>query len=173
MLLPEIGRFVLMSLFLAGLYGYILYQNRFKSKSDSDDDDTKAENIAQLFKPQTKDKNGQKSNVTFNDVLGIDDFKEELQEIVTYLKNPKHFDEMGAQLPRGVLLAGPPGTGKTMLAKAIAGEAGCSFYYMSGSQFEQKYVLVVDGRLAWERGESETCSRKQGRTLQRSYSSMK
>lgn len=83
---------------------------------------------------------GEKVSITFEDVRGIDDFKEELQEIADYLKNPKDFQAMGAQLPKGVLMAGPPGTGKTMLAKAIAGEAGCSFFYMSGSQFDQMWV---------------------------------
>ena len=86
---------------------------------------------------------GEKVSITFADVRGIDDFKEELQEIADYLKNPKDFQSMGAQLPKGVLMSGPPGTGKTMLAKAIAGEAGCSFFYMSGSQFDQMWVISL------------------------------
>lgn len=84
----------------------------------------------------------EKSRVRFTDVLGIDEYKEELEEIVRYLKNPEKFQEYGAELPKGILLSGPPGTGKTMLAKAVAGEADCSFIYMSGSEFEQKFVGV-------------------------------
>ncbi len=82
------------------------------------------------------------SSATFKDVVGVDEAKEELQEIVEYLRNPEKFTRLGGKLPRGMLLMGPPGTGKTLLAKAIAGEAGVPFFYSSGSQFEEVYVGV-------------------------------
>jgi len=109
-------------------------------KSGEEDDDKSIMDIYSGAIEFKKNYKGEKSTVKFDDVLGIDEYKEELMEIVNYLKSPQKFEEMGATLPRGILLSGPPGTGKTMLAKAIAGEAGCGFFYMSGSQFEQKYV---------------------------------
>ena len=75
---------------------------------------------------------GEKNRVTFDDVAGVDEEKEELQEIVEFLKNPKKFTDMGARIPKGVLLVGQPGTGKTLLAKAVAGEACVPFYIISG-----------------------------------------
>ena len=81
-----------------------------------------------------------KSDVTFDNVAGIDDVKEELIEIVDFLKNPKRYIDFGISLPRGVLLIGPPGVGKTMIAKAVAGEAGVPFFYHSGASFVQIYV---------------------------------
>ena len=72
---------------------------------------------------------------TFADVAGAEEEKEELAEIVEFLKNPAQFTELGARIPRGVLLVGPPGTGKTLLAKAVAGEAGVPFFSISGSDF--------------------------------------
>lgn len=80
------------------------------------------------------------SNVSFDDVKGVEEAKAELQEIVLYLKNPAKFTRLGGKLPRGLLLTGPPGTGKTLLAKAIAGEADVPFFFSSGSQFEEVYV---------------------------------
>ncbi|KAF2460668.1 hypothetical protein BDY21DRAFT_171029 [Lineolata rhizophorae] len=78
----------------------------------------------------------------FSDVHGCDEAKEELQEIVEFLKNPEKFSSLGGKLPKGVLLVGPPGTGKTLLARAVAGEAGVPFFYMSGSEFDEVYVGV-------------------------------
>lgn len=84
---------------------------------------------------------------TFNDVAGADEEKEELAEIVDFLKNPKKYSEMGARIPKGVLLMGPPGTGKTLLAKAVAGEAGVPFFSISGSDFVELYVGVGASRV--------------------------
>ncbi|MFN9173672.1 MAG: AAA family ATPase, partial [Synechocystis sp.] len=83
-----------------------------------------------------------KTGVGFDDVAGIDEAKEELQEVVTFLKQPEKFTAIGAKIPRGVLLIGPPGTGKTLLAKAIAGEAGVPFFSISGSEFVEMFVGV-------------------------------
>ena len=84
---------------------------------------------------------------TFDDVAGADEEKEELAEIVDFLKNPKKYNEMGARIPKGVLLMGPPGTGKTLLAKAVAGEAGVPFFSISGSDFVELYVGVGASRV--------------------------
>jgi ATP-dependent metalloprotease len=81
-------------------------------------------------------------NVRFSDVHGCDEAKEELQELVEFLKNPDKFSTLGGKLPKGVLLVGPPGTGKTLLARAVAGEAGVPFFFMSGSEFDEIYVGV-------------------------------
>ncbi len=88
-----------------------------------------------------------KSNKTFNDVAGCDEEKEELVEIIDFLKNPKKYFEMGARIPKGVLLVGPPGTGKTLLAKAVAGEAKVPFYSISGSDFVEMFVGVGASRV--------------------------
>ena len=90
---------------------------------------------------------GEKNRVTFDDVAGVDEEKEELQEIVEFLKNPKKFTDMGARIPKGVLLVGQPGTGKTLLAKAVAGEAGVPFYSISGSDFVEMFVGVGASRV--------------------------
>ncbi|XP_028549310.1 probable inactive ATP-dependent zinc metalloprotease FTSHI 1, chloroplastic [Dendrobium catenatum] len=87
------------------------------------------------------------TGVTFNDVAGIDEAVEELQELVRYLKNPELFDKMGIKPPHGVLLEGPPGCGKTLVAKAIAGEAGVPFYQMAGSEFVEVLVGVGSARI--------------------------
>ncbi len=88
-----------------------------------------------------------KNKVTFKDVAGVDEEKEELEEIVEFLKAPKKFTEMGARIPKGVLLVGHPGTGKTLLAKAVAGEAGVPFFFISGSDFVEMFVGVGASRV--------------------------
>ena len=88
-----------------------------------------------------------KTGVMFDDVAGIDEAKEELQEVVTFLKQPERFTAVGAKIPKGVLLVGPPGTGKTLLAKAIAGEAGVPFFSISGSEFVEMFVGVGASRV--------------------------
>lgn len=88
-----------------------------------------------------------KTKITFEDVAGVDEEKEELQEIVEFLKSPKKFTDMGARIPKGVLLVGPPGTGKTLLAKAVAGEAGVPFFSISGSDFVEMFVGVGASRV--------------------------
>jgi cell division protease FtsH len=88
-----------------------------------------------------------KTGVMFDDVAGIEEAKEELQEVVTFLKQPERFTAVGAKIPKGVLLVGPPGTGKTLLAKAIAGEAGTPFFSISGSEFVEMFVGVGASRV--------------------------
>ena len=88
-----------------------------------------------------------KNKVTFADVAGADEEKEELQEMVDFLKNPRTYTEIGARIPKGVLLVGPPGTGKTLLAKAVAGEAGVPFFSISGSDFVEMFVGVGASRV--------------------------
>ncbi len=88
-----------------------------------------------------------KSKTTFKDVAGADEEKEELEEIVDFLKNPDEYNKLGARIPKGVLLVGPPGTGKTLLARAVAGEAGVPFFSISGSDFVEMYVGVGASRV--------------------------
>ena len=88
-----------------------------------------------------------KTGVMFEDVAGVEEAKEELQEVVTFLKQPEKFTAIGAKIPRGVLLVGPPGTGKTLMAKAIAGEAGVPFFSISGSEFVEMFVGVGASRV--------------------------
>ncbi len=98
-------------------------------------------------KAKIKDMNDEKRKTTFADVAGADEEKEELREIVEFLKNPKRFNELGARIPKGVLLVGPPGTGKTLLARAVAGEAGVPFFSISGSDFVEMFVGVGASRV--------------------------
>ena len=103
--------------------------------------------VARFSKARTRLGSEEKNKKTFADVAGCDEEKEELSEIVDFLRNPKAYTDMGARIPKGVLLVGPPGTGKTLLAKAVAGEAGVQFLSISGSDFVELYVGVGAGRV--------------------------
>ena len=103
--------------------------------------------IGSFGKSHAKTYDADKKRVTFADVAGADEEKEELVEIVQFLKDPAHFSRLGAKIPHGVLLVGPPGTGKTLLAKAVAGEAGVPFFSISGSDFVEMYVGVGASRV--------------------------
>ena len=102
---------------------------------------------ARFGRARTRTISDEQKKVTFADVAGADEEKEELQEIVEFLKDPKRYLELGARIPKGVLLVGPPGTGKTLLAKAVAGEAGVHFLSISGSDFVELYVGVGASRV--------------------------
>lgn len=91
--------------------------------------------------------NDEKGKVTFTDVAGLKEEKEEVKELIDFLKNPKRFQKLGARIPKGVLLVGPPGTGKTLLARAVAGEANVPFYYISGSDFVELFVGIGASRV--------------------------
>ena len=104
--------------------------------------------------------------MTFADVAGLQEEKEELAEIVDFLKSPKKYVQVGARIPKGVLLEGPPGTGKTLLAKAVAGEAGVPFFTISGSDFVEMFVGVGASRV-------RICSRMRRRMPHVSFSSMR
>ncbi len=103
--------------------------------------------VMQFGKAKTKLASEEKRKYTFNDVAGADEEKEELREVVEFLKSPKKFIELGARIPKGILLVGPPGTGKTLLAKAVAGEAGVPFFSISGSDFVEMFVGVGASRV--------------------------
>ena len=103
--------------------------------------------IARFSKARTRLGSDEKNKKTFADVAGCDEEKEELAEVVDFLRDPKAYTAMGARIPKGVLLVGPPGTGKTLLAKAVAGEAGVQFLSISGSDFVELYVGVGAGRV--------------------------
>ena len=102
---------------------------------------------ARFGRARTRTVSDEQKKVTFDDVAGADEEKEELREIVEFLKDPKRYLELGARIPKGVLLVGPPGTGKTLLAKAVAGEAGVHFLSISGSDFVELYVGVGASRV--------------------------
>lgn len=122
-----------------------LFSNYVKKISKRMDNDQMSFNqggfgFGNLSKSNAKVYEGVKTGKTFNDVAGQEEAKENLKEVVDFLKNPKKYEEIGAQLPKGVLLVGPPGTGKTLLAKAVAGEAGVPFFSISGSEFVEMFV---------------------------------
>ena len=104
-------------------------------------------NIMNVGRAKVKDESENQKTATFADVAGEDEEKEELQEVVEFLKSPNKFNSLGARIPHGVLLVGPPGTGKTLLARACAGEAGVPFYSISGSDFVEMYVGVGASRV--------------------------
>ncbi|HVJ50484.1 ATP-dependent zinc metalloprotease FtsH [Desulfitobacterium sp.] len=103
--------------------------------------------VMQFGKSKARLVGDEKKKITFEDVAGADEVKEELQEVVEFLKFPKKFNELGAKIPKGVLLFGPPGTGKTLLARAVAGEAGVPFFSISGSDFVEMFVGVGASRV--------------------------
>ena len=103
--------------------------------------------VMSFGKSRAKMYGDEKVKITFKDVAGADEAKQELEEVVEFLKQPKKFNELGARIPKGVLLFGPPGTGKTLLAKAVAGEAGVPFFCISGSDFVEMFVGVGASRV--------------------------
>ena len=124
---------------------FLIFWFLFMSSSQGNSGGTKTMSFgksrARMMNPADKNK------ITFDDVAGVDEEKEELEEIVEFLKNPKKFTDMGARIPKGVLLVGGPGTGKTLLAKAVAGEAGVPFFIISGSDFVEMFVGVGASRV--------------------------
>ncbi len=114
------------------------------------------------IRPKVHDENGVK-NITFNDVAGVDEAKEELREVIEFLKDPRKFQKLGGKIPKGVLLVGPPGTGKTLLAKAVAGEAGVPFYAISGSDFVEMFVGVGASRVRDLFEQARRAARSQGK----------
>ncbi len=103
--------------------------------------------VMQFGKSKAKMVSKETSNITFEDVAGVEEAMEELHEIKEFLEEPKKFRDLGAKIPRGVLLYGPPGTGKTLVAKAVAGEAGVPFFSISGSDFVEMFVGVGASRV--------------------------
>jgi len=138
------GSFIIPALVVAVLYLFFERSNRNGSIWGGNGGPNQVMNLRQTnveiqINPDT--------GVTFNDIAGIDEVKEEFQEIVTFFKNPGRFTAVGASIPKGVLLLGPPGTGKTLLAKAIAGEAKVPFINISGSEFVEMFVGVGASRV--------------------------
>ena len=129
---------VVMILLLAGVMFFMFRRMNQSVQSEN--------NRAMSFGKARYKKNDDKNKTTFADVAGADEEKEELEEIVEFLKAPKDFSALGARIPKGVLLVGPPGTGKTLLARAVAGEAGAPFFSISGSDFVEMYVGVGASR---------------------------
>ena len=129
---------VILMVGVMGILGFML----FKKMNDT----MGADKTMSFGKSRARKDNG-KRKTTFADVAGADEEKEEMAEIVDFLKNPARFNEMGAKIPRGVLLMGPPGTGKTLLARAVAGEAGVPFFSISGSDFVEMFVGVGASRV--------------------------
>jgi cell division protease FtsH len=123
-------------LLLVGLFFFLMQQSQGGGSR-----------VMQFGKSRAKLNTDDKQKVTFKDVAGVDEVKEELEEVVEFLKHPKKFNELGARIPKGVLLFGPPGTGKTLLARAVAGEAGVPFFSISGSDFVEMFVGVGASRV--------------------------
>lgn len=128
--------YVLPFLFLAGVFWFVFRQAQGSN------------NAAMSFgKSRARMFTGDQPKVTFQDVAGVEEAKEELQEVVEFLREPEKFISLGARIPKGVLLVGPPGTGKTLLAKAVSGEAGVPFFSISGSEFVEMFVGVGASRV--------------------------
>ena len=128
--------YILPLLFMAGLFWFIMRQAQGSN------------NAAMSFgKSRARMFSGEHPTVTFSDVAGADESKQELAEVVEFLKEPQKFIQLGARIPKGVLLVGPPGTGKTLLAKAVSGEAGVPFFSISGSEFVEMFVGVGASRV--------------------------
>ncbi|MGN0570823.1 MAG: ATP-dependent zinc metalloprotease FtsH [Candidatus Fimenecus sp.] len=135
-LLPTVAVMVLLTLIM-----FFMFRKMNQSMQNEN-------NRAMSFgKARVKKGGDDKRKTTFQDVAGADEEKEELEEIVEFLKNPQSFNELGARIPKGVLLVGPPGTGKTLLARAVAGEADVPFFSISGSDFVEMYVGVGASRV--------------------------
>jgi cell division protease FtsH len=135
-IMPLIMNFLPIVLFVGVMYFLFRQQIRMAGKSAFSFGKSKA-------RMMTRDRN----KVTFKDVAGIDEAKEELSEIVEFLRDPRRFQKLGGRIPKGVLMIGPPGTGKTLLAKAIAGEADVPFFSISGSDFVEMFVGVGASRV--------------------------
>lgn len=127
---------ILMVLTIVLIIGGLLYKFSLKEKDKTE----KTQNLSSSPSTLSEPIFPSHSDITFKDVGGIKDVKEELEEIIDFLRSPKKYKNFGAKMPRGVLLVGPPGVGKTMIAKAVAGEANVPFYYQSGASFVQIYV---------------------------------
>ncbi len=131
-----LASYILPVLLLAGLFWFIFRQAQGSN------------NAAMSFgKSRARMFSGEHPTVTFEDVAGVDEAKEELREVVEFLREPQKFIQLGARIPKGVLLVGPPGTGKTLLAKAVSGEAGVPFFSISGSEFVEMFVGVGASRV--------------------------
>jgi len=131
-----LATYILPMILIGGLFWFIFRQAQGSN------------NAAMAFgKSKARMFSGEHPTVTFEDVAGIDESKEELKEVVEFLKEPQKFIQLGARIPKGVLLVGPPGTGKTLLAKAVSGEAGVPFFSISGSEFVEMFVGVGASRV--------------------------
>ncbi|MCA9876358.1 MAG: AAA family ATPase, partial [Thermomicrobiales bacterium] len=128
--------FILPTLFLVGIFVFMMRQ----SQGSNNQAMSFGKSRARLF-------TANRPSVTFSDVAGVEEAKEELVEVVEFLKYPEKFAALGARIPRGVLLVGPPGTGKTLLSRAVAGEAGVPFFSISGSEFVEMFVGVGASRV--------------------------
>jgi len=139
---PSWGTSLLFLLMLVGLFSFVLFY--FRQGQSGTGGSSKIFSIgksrARFFSPNTV-------NVTFKDVAGVEEAKEDLLDIIQFLKNPEKFSSLGAKIPRGILLNGAPGNGKTLLAKAVAGEASCPFFSISGSDFVEVFVGVGASRV--------------------------
>jgi len=141
-IIVEDNSLIIMILSYAAMFAVIFFAMRFLSKRMGSDG-----MMGSMGKSSAKVYMEKKTGVTFKDVAGQDEAKESLQEIIDFLHNPQKYTEIGAKLPKGALLVGSPGTGKTLLAKAVAGEAGVPFFSISGSDFEEMFVGVGASRV--------------------------